>query len=74
MVETDDVDSAEAVSQCEVGSDLTPAQESSKSKKIFRNVLQIYLEILPLFFIDPSLYCICMYENCLIFNTLNLII
>ncbi len=36
MVETDDVDSAEAVSQCEAGSDLTPAQESSKSKKIFR--------------------------------------
>ncbi len=36
MVETDDVDSAEAVSQCEAGSDLTPAQESSKRKKIFR--------------------------------------
>lgn len=34
--ETDDVDPAEVVSQCEAGSDLTPEQKNSISKNICR--------------------------------------
>lgn len=42
-VETDDADPVEVASQCEVGCDMTLAQESSINKRIFRSRLKSFV-------------------------------
>lgn len=48
-VETDDVDLAEAVFQCEAASDLTSAQKNSKNKKNIENFEFYFVFIISIF-------------------------